>query len=137
MAENRRLKLRLMLEQKRNQLEREIEDKHKSINRNAIAQQARHTGNLADMSVMNSDQHVEYTLLEMKRQTLSKINAAIHRLDKGIYGKCDCGEEISLKRLEALPFAIRCKDCEETSEATGKNRKEEETSFITGLSSWG
>ena len=39
------------------------------------------------------------------------------RLDEGAYGYClECGEEIPELRLRALPFAIRCKDCEEALE---------------------
>ena len=42
---------------------------------------------------------------------------ALARLEQGNYGNCfDCGEEIAEKRLRALPFAVRCKDCEEARE---------------------
>ena len=42
---------------------------------------------------------------------------ALRRLEEGTYGYCfECGEEISEKRLRALPFAVRCKDCEEARE---------------------
>ena len=35
-------------------------------------------------------------------------------LDEGRYGHCyECGDEIAEARLRALPFAVRCKDCEE------------------------
>jgi len=34
-------------------------------------------------------------------------------VDNGTYGICDdCGDEIGLERLKALPFAVRCVDCE-------------------------
>jgi DnaK suppressor protein len=53
----------------------------------------------------------------MKSETLNKINDALGRLEQGDYGYCfDCGEEIAEKRLRALPFAVRCKDCEEARE---------------------
>ena len=53
----------------------------------------------------------------MKSETLNKINDALVRLEQGGYGYCyDCGEEIAQKRLRALPFAVRCKDCEEAKE---------------------
>jgi DnaK suppressor protein len=53
----------------------------------------------------------------MKSETLNKINDAMMRLEQGDYGYCfDCGEEIAEKRLRALPFAVRCKDCEEARE---------------------
>jgi DnaK suppressor protein len=53
----------------------------------------------------------------MKSETLNKIEAARRRLDEGTYGDCfECGDEISEARLRALPFAVRCKDCEEARE---------------------
>jgi DnaK suppressor protein len=53
----------------------------------------------------------------MKAETLSKIDEALARLEEGTFGYCfECGEEISERRLRALPFAVRCKDCEEARE---------------------
>jgi DnaK suppressor protein len=53
----------------------------------------------------------------MKAETLNKINEALARLDEGRYGMCyECGDEIAEARLRALPFAVRCKDCEEERE---------------------
>jgi len=60
---------------------------------------------------------LEFALVQMKSETLNKINDALVRLEQGNYGNCfDCGEEIAQKRLRALPFAVRCKDCEEARE---------------------
>ena len=53
----------------------------------------------------------------MKTETLHKIEEALSRLEEGTYGNCfECGDEISERRLRALPFAVRCKDCEEARE---------------------
>ena len=39
------------------------------------------------------------------------IDAALRRMEVGVFGTCvDCGSDISLERLEALPFAIRCEE---------------------------
>jgi DnaK suppressor protein len=60
---------------------------------------------------------MDFALMEMESATLKKIDEALHRLEEGTYGFCfECGEEISEKRLRALPFAVRCKDCEEARE---------------------
>ena len=60
---------------------------------------------------------IEFALIQMKAETLDQINQALSRLDEGAYGHClECGEEIPERRLRALPFAIRCKDCEEALE---------------------
>lgn len=60
------------------------------------------------------DMELEASLAQMENNKLTLINEALRRLESGLYGYCyDCGEEISEKRLKALPFAIRCKGCEE------------------------
>jgi DnaK suppressor protein len=52
------------------------------------------------------------SLLESQRTQLMLIDAAIRRMDEGVFGLCvECDEKIPFERLEALPFAIRCGDC--------------------------
>jgi len=60
----------------------------------------------------------------MKSETLDQIEAALRRLEEGTYGDCvECGVEIAEARLRALPFAVRCKDCESAREAAeGRER---------------
>jgi DnaK suppressor protein len=61
----------------------------------------------------------------MKSETLNKINDALARLEAGNYGDCfDCGEEIAEKRLRALPFAVRCKECEEAREVAAQRERQ-------------
>ncbi len=51
------------------------------------------------------------SLMEAQRRELMLIDAALRRMDMGVFGSCvDCGYEIPLERLEALPFAIRCEE---------------------------
>jgi DnaK suppressor protein len=60
----------------------------------------------------------------MKAETLQKINEALGRLEEGMYGNCyECGGEISEPRLRALPFAVRCKDCEEAREVAEQRQR--------------
>lgn len=57
--------------------------------------------------------HLEVALLQIKGETLRRVREALLRLDAGEYGRCDeCDSEISAKRLSAMPFAVRCTDCE-------------------------
>ena len=59
-----------------------------------------------------------------KSETLKKINEALRRLEEGTYGNCfECGEEIAQARLRALPFAVRCKDCEEARETAEQRER--------------
>ncbi|AGC44777.1 DksA-like protein [Myxococcus stipitatus DSM 14675] len=51
------------------------------------------------------------SLMEAQRREVMLIDAALRRMDMGVFGECvDCGQEISMERLEALPFAIRCEE---------------------------
>lgn len=68
---------------------------------------------------------LELALLQMKAETLTRIEAALVRLHAGEYGYCfECEDEISDKRLRALPFAVRCKTCEETRERTNTRTRQ-------------
>jgi hypothetical protein len=60
----------------------------------------------------------------MKSQTLIKIDAALRWLKDGTYGVCfECGGEIAERRLWALPFAVPCKDCEDTREIAERHER--------------
>lgn len=51
------------------------------------------------------------SLIESQRRELMLIDAALRRMETGVFGSCvDCGYEISIERLKALPFAIRCEE---------------------------
>ena len=48
---------------------------------------------------------------------MAEVEAALQRLDGGIYGDCaDCGEPISLQRLRVQPAALRCAPCQAARE---------------------
>jgi DnaK suppressor protein len=70
-----------------------------------------------ETSEVDIQEDIEFALIQMKSETLNKINEALRRLDENTYGNCfECGDEIAEARLRALPFAVRCKDCEEARE---------------------
>jgi len=57
---------------------------------------------------------ITLALVQMKVETLARIDAALVRVDTDQYGSCaECECEISERRLQALPFAVRCQSCEE------------------------
>jgi DnaK suppressor protein len=67
---------------------------------------------------------IEFALIQMKSETLNRINDALLRLEQGDYGNCfECGDEIAQARLRALPFAVRCKDCEEAREVAAERER--------------
>ena len=57
------------------------------------------------------------TLSESARREVMQIDAALRRLGEGAYGECiECGQEIPIERLRALPFTLRCQEDEEERE---------------------
>jgi RNA polymerase-binding protein DksA len=51
-------------------------------------------------------------VLAAERDILSRVDAALARIDDGSFGQCQrCGQEISDQRLQAIPYADRCIDC--------------------------
>ena len=62
--------------------------------------------------VSRENDDVIYNLDSLAKSELLQINAALQRIDKGIYGVCSrCGENIDPERLKALPYADTCTDC--------------------------
>ena len=52
---------------------------------------------------------------------LRQVHAALGRLENGTYGVCaNCGKEINTKRLERLPYATLCIDCQSALEARSR-----------------
>ena len=77
-----------------------------------------------ESSEADIQEDIEFALIQMKAETLNKINEALRRLDEGAYGYCfECGSEIAQQRLRALPFAVRCKDCEEAREVAERRER--------------
>ena len=58
-------------------------------------------------------------LAELSSNTLTQIALALQRLDEGTYGYCrECGHHIAEPRLRAIPFATRCRECQDRYETT-------------------
>jgi DnaK suppressor protein len=56
-------------------------------------------------------------VLQLTSQTVQGIESALRRVEAGAYGTCsDCASRISSARLRALPFADRCRACQETQD---------------------
>ncbi|MCG8407272.1 MAG: TraR/DksA C4-type zinc finger protein [Phycisphaerales bacterium] len=87
-----------------------------SVMQTTQAQLAQKDGDLADISDRASDgfeDELALGLMKIEAAQIDDIEAAIQRVDDGVYGLCaDCGKLIPRKRLEVLPFAQRCLDCE-------------------------
>lgn len=72
---------------------------------------------VVDRASAESDHQLELRTRDRQRKLISKINAAILRIDEGTYGYCDeTGEPISLKRLQARPTATLSVEAQERHE---------------------
>lgn len=72
---------------------------------------------IADRASSETDRAIELRARDRQRKLISKIDAAIARIDDGSYGFCEeTGEPISLKRLEARPIATLSLEAQERHE---------------------
>lgn len=71
----------------------------------------------SDEAQMQQELEMHMTLLWRSQNRLRVIWAALERLEQGRFGHCEeCGEEISLERLNAIPMASYCVECQSQSE---------------------
>jgi len=104
--------LKGMLEERR----LEIQQKLRSL-RETLPVEAGEVRDAEEQSVDDFVQEVDFALMQMKAESLGKIDEAIRRLEAGVYGECaECGTEIGEARLKALPFATLCVACQEREE---------------------
>jgi DnaK suppressor protein len=75
-------------------------------------------GDFVDQASDDNEVHVNLRLLQIDAKLLRAIEAAIERIDKGEYGVCNvCEGEISLARLNAVPWTSVCIACKEKGSA--------------------
>jgi DnaK suppressor protein len=75
------------------------------------------TQDIADKAVSSYTREFLYSLTDGERSTLLLIDDALARIDVGTYGLCiNCGTLMAEKRLNAVPWAPYCLDCQELSE---------------------
>lgn len=82
------------------------------------------TMDIGDLSQLDLDEDIDYTLLNMQIERLREVEDALDRLEEGIYGVCeDCGASINLERLKVLPFTTCCVKCQKKREQLGQGSK--------------
>ncbi|RCL00339.1 MAG: DnaK suppressor protein [Candidatus Tokpelaia sp. JSC085] len=76
---------------------------------------------LADRASSETDRAIELRTRDRKRKLITKIDAALQRLEDGTYGYCEeTGEPISIKRLDARPIATLSLEAQERHEKREK-----------------
>ncbi|MFM5913923.1 RNA polymerase-binding protein DksA [Chakrabartia godavariana] len=81
---------------------------------------------LTDRASSETDWSIELRTRDRQRKLISKIDAALRRIEEGEYGYCEVtGEPISLGRLEARPIATMTVEAQEAHERQEKISRDE------------
>jgi RNA polymerase-binding transcription factor len=118
--------LKQMLDGRRRELQAEVQGKMRGVREEGSwGGKLNEVLDAVESAEADIQEELEFALVQMKSETLNKVNDALVRLEQENYGNCfDCGEEIAEKRLRALPFAVRCKDCEEARETAEQRERQ-------------
>ena len=116
-----------MLIEKRQEIIKEIEE---SLGQSLTEDQQRRlesARDVGDQALMDLERELGISLMEMRNRRRQSIDEALTRLHEGTYGICaECGIEISERRLQAVPFAKLCVECQSRAELLEKIEREED-----------
>ena len=116
--------LKKILEDRQREILNQVQGKIRDVRAEGNQSKSSEVFDAGESSEADIQEDIEFALIQMKAETLNKINEALGRLEEGVYGNCfECGEEIAEARLRALPFAVRCKDCEEAREVAAERER--------------
>ena len=91
-----------------------------------LAESARNVPDIADRASEETDRALELRTRDRQRKLVSKIDAALRRIDNGEFGYCEMtGEPISLKRLDARPIATMTLEAQEKHERRERVHRED------------
>ena len=121
--------LRKMLETRRRKLGSDVQSKIRDGRDHTNEREVLDEGESSEVDVQDE---IGFALIQMEAETLKKVDASLRRLREGTYGVCcECGGEIPEARLRALPFAVRCKECEEAREVVDLRERAAQRRFST------
>jgi DnaK suppressor protein len=124
MNRDRYSELKRILEERRREIMDQVQEKIRDVRSEGANNPSAGVLDAAESSEADIQDDIEFALIQMKAETLNKIEEALRRLEDGTFGYCfECGEEISERRLRALPFAVRCKECEEARETAQQRER--------------
>src|SRR5687768_16752284 len=114
--------LNAMLEDRRRLLMDDVHGKLRDARTNSVLE--RDVVDQGESCEIDTQHEISFALIQMKTETLNNIETALRRLREGTYGDCfECGEEIAQARLRALPFAVRCRECEHARETIERRER--------------
>lgn len=78
------------------------------------------SGDVIDAALDAAQDEISSQLAEVESRELTNIEVALEKMRQGDYGTCEgCGEGIPLARLQALPYATTCIQCQREAEKNG------------------
>ena len=91
-----------------------------------LAEESANHPDLADRASSETDRAIELRARDRQRKLISKIDAALQRIEDGTYGFCEeTGEPIGIKRLDARPIATLSIEAQERHERREKVYRDE------------
>jgi DnaK suppressor protein len=101
-----------------------LEDSRDTIE--GMKDNTRNIPDIADRASEETDRALELRTRDRQRKLVSKIDAALRRIEEGEYGYCEMtGEPISLKRLDARPIATMSLEAQERHERREKVHRDD------------
>ena len=77
-------------------------------------------GDVVDAALDAAQDEISSQLAEVESRELAQIEAALERFRQGTFGQCEvCNGKIPLARLNALPYAMTCIECQRAAETGG------------------
>ena len=91
-----------------------------------LQEESQNHPDMADRASSESDRALELRTRDRQRKLISKIDAALKRIEDGTYGYCEeTGEPIGLARLDARPIATLSLEAQESHERREKVYRDE------------
>ena len=96
-------------------------DTLKTSQRDAAGDLSAYSLHMADMATDNYDREFALNLADNEQKILSRIEAALDKIDEGVFGLCEsCNKKIAQVRLKVVPYAELCVPCQEKQEKSSK-----------------
>ena len=92
------------------------------------------TSDSADQALSSYTKEFLYKLSDVERRQFVEIEAALWRIEEGTFAECvDCHNPLPSKRLEIVPWASRCTNCQEAFERSQEEEQKREEAAVANL----
>jgi DnaK suppressor protein len=118
-------KFRALLWEKRNELLGNVSYMENDVLREGNSDLSHVPIHMADLGTDSYEQEFTLDLMDSERKLINEIDSALARIDNGTYGICELdGQPIPKPRLEAIPWALYCISCANSSERKSYKKNE-------------